>query len=1041
MKHLKHLLTLFFTLLISFQVLAQRDRTITGTVVDAEGEPLPGVAVMIKDTQRGVTTIRDGSYSIQVAQGAILQFSFIGMVTQEVTVLDQATISVTMLDDVAVLDEVVVSAFGQTVKKVSMVGSVQTINPTELTIPSANLSNAFAGRIAGVIAFQRSGRPGENAAEFYIRGISTLNDIVGPLIILDGVEVESTDLDALDPDVIDGFSILKDATATALYGTRGANGVMIVKTKSGLDLDRPQISLRIESFVNTPTQLPKFVDGIRYMEMYNEAVTNQGTGDILFSQAQIENTRLGTNPYIFPNVNWYNEIFKDYSINQRANFNIRGGTSRIVYFMNIGVTHESGMFRERASEYFSYNNNIDNMRYAFQNNIDFHMSPTSTISLKLNTQLNSLRSPNTSVQNIYSYIMQCNPVDFPISFPPDGVNNWIYWGALLGGNDQGARNPMASMTDGYRNRFSSRVLANVEFDQKLDFITEGLRFTTMFSYTYNGSTEVARSQGINRYSLRNYWQNPDGSWDYEIQPFGTSVPTKPVLGTSSSVSGDRRFYYQAYLNYNRRFNDVHNISAMVIGHVDQYDNNTPGSNLINSLPKRKMGFAGRFNYDYNLRYLLEINAGYNGSENFAKGHRWGFFPAIALGWNVSQENFWKPFERIVSNLKLRASYGQTGNDQIGDERFLYQSDINLTGSSSYYFGYSGSRNNLSGPSYLRYENLDITWEVAHKYNAGIDLFLLRSINFTFDAFRERRTNIFQLKNTIPTYLGVGSGNTRTDVYGNFAEVLNRGFDFSINYSKRFRKNWTVHLQGTFTYAHNTVKKYDEGPAIAPNLSQIGRTLRTSLGYVSNGLYLDYADIANNPQSTLGNIAIAPGDIKYVDYPDAEGNYDNRITRDDRVYMGYPTVPEIVYGFGPSIQYKSLDFSLYFQGAARTSLMMSGFQPFGTQYNRNVLQWISDDYWSDSNQNPDARYPRVTKMDNNHNTAASDYWLRDASFLKLKNAEIGYTFKSFRFYISGLNLLTFAPFKHWDPEMGGGSGLAYPTQRTFNIGAQLRLRTN
>lgn len=342
---------------------------------------------------------------------------------------------------------------------------------------------------------------------------------------------------------------------------------------------------------------------------------------------------------------------------------------------------------------------------------------------------------------------------------------------------------------------------------------------------------------------------------------------------------------------------------------------------------------------------------------------------------------------------------------------------------------------LNGPVYTRYQNNDLTWEVGEKLNVGFDMQLFNSLNINMDVFREIRRDIFQQRHSIPNYLGTAG----TAVYGNLAKVKNSGFDLSIDYGKQINKDLSIQFKGTFTYAHNKILEYDEAPGVRSALSNIGKKLNTIYGYISNGLYIDKADIANNPTSTLGNIAIAPGDIKYVDQPDKDGKYDGKITSDDRVAMGYPTVPEIVYGFGPSISYKNWDFSFFFQGVANTSLMMSGFAPFGTQYNRNVLSWIADDYWSETNQNPNAGYPRLTKNDNNHNMQSSDYWLRNGAFLKLKNAEIGYTYKKARFYVSGINLLTFSPFKLWDPEMGGGKGLSYPTQRTFNVGFQLSFK--
>lgn len=1024
--------------------IVQQTQKVQGIVLDENGEPAIGVNIQVKgDPTRGTITDFDGNFSINASPKDILVVSFIGYVTQEIKIGKQKILKITMKEDAQTLGEVVITAFGAGQKKESVVGSIQTVRPNDLKVPSANLSTSFAGRMAGVVAFQRSGIPGENGADFYVRGISTISGMTSPLIIIDGVEASSSDLNALDPEVIEGFSILKDATATAMYGTRGANGVMIVSTKSGADLEKPIIGIRVEANVNTPTKVPKFVSGDRYMQLYNEAVTNQGTGDVLFTNEQIMGVRNNLNPYVFPNVDWYDEIFKDASFNQRANFNIRGGTKKITYFMNVTVNHETGMLKNRSKDFYTYSNNLDMMKYAFQNNIDFHLSKTSKIGLHLNVQLNDMTSPVTGekedspsniMNGIYSSIMNSNPVDFPAYFPNTG-EKWVKWGAYSGGNDQGATNPLAQATRGYSSSFSSTVLANIDFEQKLDFITEGLKFKAMFSFKNWNKTITNRWQAVNRYSVKSYSKNPDDTYDFVAAPL--SEPSKPVLSTFRLLNGDRRMYFQAYLDYNKIFGDVHSVSAMALFNTDEYVNNT-GGGLVNSLPKRKVGLAFRASYGYDNRYMIEFNAGYNGSENFAKGHRFGFFPSVAVGYNISQEKFWKPLEDIISNFKLRASYGLVGNDQINDERFIYMPDVSLNGSDdspSFTTGYGNQVTTLKGPIYNRMGNDAITWEVGEKLNIGADIQLFHSLNISVDAFREIRRDIFQEMKSIPNYLGTA----KTKLYGNLAKVKNWGVDLSVDYGKRVTKDFSLQLKGTFTFARNKVLEYNEAPGISPAYSIVGHSVKSFLLYQANGLYIDYADIANNPTSTLGNIAIAPGDIKYVDQPDKDGKYDGKISDADRIRMGHPEVPEIVYGFGPTMQYKNWDFSFFFQGVANTSLVMSGFHPFGTQYNRNVMEFITKNYWSDNNQNPNAAYPRLTKYDNNNNTQGSSYWLRDAAFLKLKNAEIGYSFKGVRVYVSGANLLTFSKFDLWDPEMGGDKAMKYPTQRTFNLGIQMTFK--
>ena len=1010
--------------------ISQNTNVIIGVVTDSQnGDPIIGATIKIKGSTTGTVTDLDGKFEIKATANDILQISYVGYNTKEIKVGKQKVIAVTLAESAEQLETVVVTAFGANQKKESVTGAIQAIKPADLIVPSSNLSTSFAGRLAGVVAFQRSGEPGANNAEFFIRGISTISGITSPLIIMDGVEITSADLNAIDPEIIESFSILKDATASAMYGTRGANGVMIIKTKSGLDTERPIIGLRVEANISMPTQVPKFVDAITYMKMFNESVRNQGTGDPLYSDEKILGTQFGLNPYVFPNVDWYDEVFKDIAFNQRANLNIRGGTSKITYFMNINVNHETGMLKNRSKEFFSYGNNINLMRYVFQNNIDFHLSPKAKIGLHLNVQLNDQKSPYETSNFLYSAVMSSNPVQYPVYYPQSPDESWGRCGGIT--QAQNMLNPVARLTRGYRDTFESTVLANIDYSQKLDFITEGLSLHALFSLRNYSYSTKARVQDYNSYELKDYSVDANGNYTMKVGPTDGSNPQRFPLANEGGSTGDRKFYFQSYLDYTRSFNE-HHVNAMILFNMDEYSTNNPGTNLISSLPKRRMGVAGRITYDYAHRYMTEVNAGYNGSENFAKGHRWGFFPSISLGWNVAEEPFWESLKNIVSRLKVRGSYGLVGNDQIGSDRYIYLEQVNLQGSSPFQTGYGPQTQPYQGPTYNRFRNEDITWEVGHKLNVGLDLQLFNDWNITFDVFREIRCNIFQQKLSIPQYLGTAS----SVIYGNFAKVRNHGVDLSIDYGKQISKDFTLQFKGTFTFARNKVLEYDEAPGLRPGMKTVGRRLNTFLGYVTNGLYENYTDVEESPTSTLGNIAISPGDIKYVDQPDANGNYDGRITSDDRVEIGDPWIPEIVYGFGPSMRWKNWDFSFFFQGQTNVSLIMENFEPFGERSARGVLAWIADDYWSPDYPNVNAKHPRLTRLTNNHNMQVATYWLRDASFLKLKNVELGYSYKKARFYISGSNLLTISPFKHWDPEVGTGAGMQYPTQRIFNLGIQM-----
>ena len=1023
---------------VTFANQQAKHQKVTGQVVDENGETVIGASVVLKSNPKvGAVTDADGKFTLTVSNTKdVLVVSYLGYQSQEVPMKGKTIFSITLKEDAKQLGDVVVTAFGATQKKETVVGSVQQVKPESLRVPSASISSSFAGRLSGVIATQSSGQPGANGSDFYIRGIATISGAKSPLIVMDGMEISQDDLNHLDPDVIESFSILKDASATAMYGSRGANGVLIITTKSGQDLDRPKISFRVEANVTMPTSKPKFVDGARFMELYNEAVTSQGTGSTLYTAEQIANTRNHVNGQVFPDVNWYKEMFKNASYNQKANMNVRGGTNKIVYFMNLNVSHETGMLRNRSKEFYSFNNNIDYMRYAFQNNIDFNMSKSSKISLHLYAGLDNMHGPlagsndiSGSLNDIYSQMVNSNPVLFPIQYDNEG-DEWVHWGYRQLANG-GNFNPMARLVSGYQDSFASTITANLNFDQKLDFITKGLGFHLMFSFKNWSKSTTFRSLNFNHYELKNYTQNEDGTFSYVQTPKGD--PTKPVLSNSGQNAGDRRYYAQAYLDYNRSFGD-HTVTGMLLWNINQYSSNMYSTDVLASLPQRKIGFAARATYDYKHRYLIEFNAGYNGSEQFAKGHQWGFFPSVGLGYNISEEKFWEPIKSVVSNFKLRGTYGLVGNDQYGYERFIYRENVTLTGNGSFTTGLPGNYVTYSGPGWNRLRNENVSWEVGHKLDLGFDMQLFNALDITFDWFRERRSNIFQQKESIPNYLGTAN----TKIYGNLAEVVNQGFDMAVNYSKRINQDLSIQFQGTFTYNNNHISIYDEAPGTRPAMKKQGKNVNTVLGYVANGLYIDKADIKNNPTSTLGNIAIAPGDIKYVDQPDKDGNYDGRITADDKVPLGV-SVPKIIYGFGPSIGYKNWDFSVFFQGRGNVALMLSNIAPFGNSYRRGVLEFIDKDHWSPDNQNPNAKYPRLTENDNSHNTQNSSYWLRNGRFLKLKNAEIGYSLKNMRFYVNGTNLLTFSPFKEWDPEMGGGNYTTkYPTQMTLNVGVQLTI---
>ena len=1014
----------------SQQKTTQKKKTIRGIVSDdSTQEPIIGATIRVNGSMTGTTSNIEGDFVLECAVGDTLTVSFVGYQDRSVLVKSGNIYAIALKESAAELGEVVVTAFGVGQKKESLVGSIQQIKPQELKVPSSSLSTAFAGRMAGVIAVQRSGEPGADGANFWIRGKSTFNGNTSALIIMDGVEISSTELNALDPEVIESFSILKDATATALYGTRGANGVMIVATKNGKNLDKPIINFRLEGAISTMTRVPNMVDGPTYMKMFNEAVSRPGCDVSPYSQEKIDGTIAGLNPYIYPNVDWFDEIFNKSAFSERANFNIRGGSSKMDYFMSASFKHSNGHLKSLSKDYFSYNNNVRNYNYDFINNLNISATRTTKISLGLNLSVADKKSPLMDVNDIFQLSMEANPVDFPVRFPANmSDRDFVLWGDKPGGiHGQGwYRNPVAEYVTGYKTNLRTTITANFKLAQELDMITKGLKFTGLFSFKNYSSSSTERSASYNHYYMSSY---DPSSMEYKITRIGDEQST--ALTNDGSRNGDRKMYFQAILDYNRIFKEVHDLNIMFLYNQEQYDINGP-TTLFSSLPQRKQGVAGRVSYSYDGRYYIEGNFGYNGSENFAKGHRFGFFPSIAVGYNISNEKFWQPIKPVISNLKIRGSWGLVGNDA---GRFAYMEDLVLGGSDSYTTGIRQDTY-YSGPSWNRYFNPDLTWEVGEKINLGLDLQLFNDFNLTFDIFREKRRDIFMTReNSIPEIVGTGE----TKITSNNGEMENKGLDLAIDYNKQITKDFFLSFKSTLTFARNKVLKMDEPPYFEyPGLSDVGHPLGTYWGYVADGLFPDQETIDNSPRQDLGYTP-QPGDIKYVNQPNAKGEYDNVINSNDRVAIGHPYDPELVYGFGPSMKWKNWDFSFFFQGVARTSFMMYGMHPFGTTSIKNMLQFVADDHWSVDNPNPNAAYPRLTKDSNGNNDQYSTYWLRNAAFLKLKNAEIGYTYKGMRFYLSGVNLLTFSPFKHWDPEMGGGNGLYYPTQRVFNIGFQMTIQ--
>ena len=1000
--------------------------TVAGTVISsADNQPIVGANIYVEGTNVGTTTDAGGNYKLTVpASAKTVTVSFLGYDTKKISVRDIHLFKlITLADASNKLEDVVVVGFGVQ-KKESLVGAVQSVKPSDLQTSSSNLSTSFSGKIAGVIAVQKSGEPGADGANFWIRGISTFGSGQSPLLILDGVEITNQMLNNIPPETIESFSVLKDATATALYGSRGANGVMIITTKNGRDSEKMTINLRAEFGASAPTRVPKVADGITYMETFNEARTTRGETPY-YSNEKIMGTKLGLDPYVYPNVDWYDMLFKDCTFNQNFNFNMTGGAKKIDYFLNASVYNENGIMRKPEASKFD--TNINAQKYLFQANVSADATKTTRVSLKMNTQLHYRHAPIQSVSNLFAYAMTGMPCEFPATLPGEESDTFVRFGTNNAWNSGFFTNPYAQLCRGYGDQFRGHFTSALTVNQNLDFITKGLSATGMATFYNRVYSAVYRSFTPFMYQLTDY--NIDEAGNYSYTSNSTNTGTT-YLGTTRGKDGYRELAFQAKIDYARTFGK-HDVGATIVYMQKERNMNISDEQEYAALPYRQQGLAGRVTYGFDKRYLFEANFGYNGSENFAAGKRFGFFPSVAVGWVISNEPFWKGIKEQVNLFKLRASYGLVGNDVISKDyadRFPYLTTVDMGQGYDVYIGNNFERK--YGPILSVYGNPNATWEESRKLDIGVEIGLFDSLNIIFDWFKEKRSGIFMQRTSLPSTFGM-SGITP---WANIGKVDNSGVDISVDYNKAFSKDLILSLRGTFTYAHNEIVEMDEPKYKWAYQYKAGHPINSIQCLIAEGLFRDEEEIASSPSQDIyaTTYPIRPGDVKYRDLND-----DKIIDDNDMCWTGNPTVPEIIYGFGFSLKYKGFDCSAFFQGQGKVSILMYNYHPFATAATpgSGLMQWIADEHWSEDDPNPKALYPRLSPLWNNNNTKASTLYVRNGKMLRLKTAEIGYTYKKMRVYVSGTNLLTFAPFKYWDPEKGSGNGLGYPLQRTYNLGFQ------
>ena len=1042
MKKLSKVLLLVAVFLsgMQFQAAAQT-KVVRGLVVDESGNPLPGVTIYAEGKESGgVQSGIDGKYAISgLSEKDVLNFTYIGFETQSIKVGSSETLDVILKEDALALEETVVVAFAKQ-KKESLIGSIQTVSPKDLKVPQSNLTTALAGRVAGLISYQTSGEPGADNANFFVRGVTTFGYKSSPLILIDNIEVTSEDLARLEPENIASFSIMKDATATALYGAKGANGVILVTTKTG-EKGALKITGRVETSISTPTRIQQFLSGVDYMNLYNEATRARNPeAQMVYSKEKIENTKLGTNPNLYPDVDWYSELFNNQAVNTKATITASGGGDIARYYLSAAFTNENGLMK--VDKLNNFNNNININRYNIRANIDVNLTKTTKAAVKVYSLLERYNGPAAETTDIFSSVMKANPVNFAKTYSKDVDNSYYYVNHILFGNmGMGTYpNPYATLVSGYKDKFTSTTNAQFQIDQDLSMLTEGLSLRGLASFMSYGQNVTTRTMTPFYYSLNTL--NTEFGLQYNLEQL--TEGTETLNDPSSTSTAYSSFYFEVAAQWARTFKK-HELSAMLVGQAKESLNTISGSNAFATLPSRNLGLSGRFTYGYDSRYYIEANFGYNGSEKFAIRHRFGFFPSVGGAWVISKEHFWGAgLKRVLPMLKLKASYGLVGNDEISsaDDRFFYLSSVN-TNDSGYGFNFGYDYNNsYNGYSITRYSNEEIGWEISTKANYGIEANILDVVNFQFEYFTEDRSGIYQTRESTPFTMG-----TTADIKGNIGRAKSHGIDASIDANWNISNDFWLSGRANFTYA---TSEYVDGGDIKYQESwrnRYGYSLNQQWGYVAERLFVDKQDILNSPSQfglyvsdsprVSAEDKIMPGDIKYVDI-----NKDGVIDEKDQVAIGYPSVPEIIYGFGISLGYKIFDLSFFFQGSARSSFFIdpTSIEPF-TNY-RNAMTIVADNYWSESNPNPYAFWPRLSTTSIENNLKTSTWWLRDGSFLRLKQVELGVSLprkalnrmglSTGRLFFSANNLFCISDFDLWDPEMGG-YGIGYPIQRVFNVG--------
>jgi TonB-linked SusC/RagA family outer membrane protein len=991
----------------------QADITVTGRVLDENNKPIPGVSVKLKGTTLTVATSPEGDFTLKVPENGVLVFSYIGYDSQEVAVQGRKNIQINLKPADNKLDDVVVVAYGQKQRKIETLGAQSTLNVEDLKQPVANISTVLAGRVSGLVGVQRSGEPGRDGADLWIRGvISTGNN--APLILVDGVERAFGNI---DPNDIESFSILKDASSTSVYGVRGANGVVLISTKRG-KAGRTDINLDYYQGLTNFTRVPETADGVTYMQMANEARTTRG-GAPRYTLEQISKTASGEDPYLYPNVNWFDEIFNDFGKNRKANLSIRGGNEKSTFYVSAGYYDETGLFKADGLQ--QYNSSIKFSRINFSSALTLKATKTTTVDLGIKGWISNGNYPGKTANEIFISSLSTYPVLYPVMYP-DNKEPFLSTGG-------GLNSAYALLTNrGYQTTYENQIMSDIRVNQDMSGILKGLSAHVLYSFDATNSNTLSRLKTPTTY----YATSRDANGELV---YGTINQGQDYLAFSRANGGSRQFYLEGAVKYNEIFGD-HRVGGMLLYYQSDRVSATAGD-LIGSIPYRSLGGVGRFNYSYKDRYLAELTFGYNGAENFAPSKRYGFFPSYALGWVLSNESFYGNAANIFQLVKLRASCGVVGSSNIGGRRFSYIGTVENTGS-AYQFGQARGNNAIQGIDIADYA-VDATWETEKDLNLGLELKTLNNaLGLQIDVFTRKRENIFRDRGVVPSFLGI-----RKNLLGNLGITEARGIDFTGNYDKRFG-DFSLSFQGTFTYNKNKIIEDDSVIPEYPWQQSRGQSVYNRKGYIAQGFYTQ-AEIDDSSVARTAGIVQA-GDLKFKDL-----NGDGVINVDDQTFIGKDQVPQMLYGFGTTVAYKGFSLGAFFQGAASVDFYFAGdFMPFRNGDAKGSLYSNIQDRWTPENPNQNAFYPRLTYgADINQNYASSSHFLMNGRFLRLKTLDFGYTFKKesirfagmqkLRLYFIGYNLFTISPFKFWDPELGGGgvstggSGTRYPNIKTFSLG--------